>query len=114
VIGVECTFCVNRDTHRDAEDGGAQPAVDARGEFPRRRGVPPSTQPLVPQQLCLHLRFIPGTLVLDTTTVRALALDTSTVCAHCVRSARAADESFLRYRYMFIHPSLHDMFLVHA
>jgi hypothetical protein len=111
-VGTDGAHDVGRDIDRDAEDGGPQPTVDARGELPRQRGVPPSTQPLVLQQLCLHLNFVPGTLVLDTSTVRALILDTSTVRAYCVRSVRAATESFLRHKYMFFHPSLHNMFFI--
>jgi hypothetical protein len=48
------------DVGRDAKDGGPEPAIDARGELPWRRGVPPSTPPLVLQQLCLHLSFVPS------------------------------------------------------
>jgi hypothetical protein len=69
-------------------------------------------QPLVLQQLCLHLSFVPGTLILDTSTVRALLLDTST--RPRVRSVCVTFESFLHRMYMFYHLSLHDMFLVHA
>jgi hypothetical protein len=43
--------------------------------------------PLLLQQLCLHLCFVPGT-------------DTSTARAHCVRFVLGAVECFLRHRYM--------------
>jgi hypothetical protein len=36
---------VGRYTDRAAEDGEHEPAVDARGELPRRRGLPPSPPP---------------------------------------------------------------------
>jgi hypothetical protein len=53
--------------------------------------------------LCLHLSFVPGTLVLDTSTITSL--DTSTVRAHCIFVVLAAAECFLRHKYMFFLPN---------
>jgi hypothetical protein len=53
--------------------------------------------------LCLHLSFVPGTLVLNPSIVPNP--DTSTVRAHCVRSVPTAVECFLRHRYMFFLPN---------
>jgi hypothetical protein len=67
--------------------------------------------------LCLHLSFVPGTLVLNPSIVPNP--DTSTVRAHCVRSVPTAVECFLRHRYMFFLPNYifierpRHIFLVH-
>jgi hypothetical protein len=88
-------YDVARDTDKASKDGGYEPADHARGELPRRRGLPPSSPPLLLQQLCLHPSFVPGTLIVDTSTVRS----------HCVRSIPDAPECFLHQRCMFFLPS---------